>query len=500
MVVNLARQTFLWASHQSYQDFRLGLKGPAFRQQNLLCKLASVYQQSPLSEVYGPLSSVNDFSRLLPMVTYEDLRERIEYGRNYRVATLTSEVYQHYEPTSGSSGGPKWIPYGQELFTAFQSMFTLWSHDLLRQPGLKLKSGKFYFSISPLMGESTGLSDDRDYLKGPMKWLLGRFWVGHELKALRTPEHYLEALLITLLKEPDLEVLSFWSPRLLLAVLDYWEANRKAIQTLINSGQYERGGVSYQLKRRELGTSYQELFPGLKLVSCWGDAGAAQDYQLLTQKLEHAHFQKKGLLATEGPLTIPLWELADGGVPLVDHLYYEFLDEEGQCYRLDQVELGAEYEILFSHLGGLFRYRLGDRVKVIGWLEQTPILQFVGRQGLVSDLCGEKLSDAEVREALGAGWSLFPQRDHYIAIGPGPKEREEVDQRLRALSVHYDFARSAGQLQSPEVFFLEDPWALIEQFLTQKRGMKLGDIKPQTLFPRERDHELLRYLLAQVDE
>src|SRR6185295_8804456 len=53
-----------------------------------------------------------------------------------------------------------------------------------------------------------------------------------------------------------------------------------------------------------------------------------------------------------------------------------------------------------SQRGGLSRYRIGDRVRVSHVYRRTPCLTFVGREGSVSDLVGEKLHETFVAEAL----------------------------------------------------------------------------------------------------
>jgi hypothetical protein len=50
--------------------------------------------------------------------------------------------------------------------------------------------------------------------------------------------------------------------------------------------------------------------------------------------------------------------------------------------------------------GGLYRYRLGDVVEVVGFHRRCPMLRFLGRSGAVSDLVGEKLDESFVAAAL----------------------------------------------------------------------------------------------------
>jgi hypothetical protein len=68
--------------------------------------------------------------------------------------------------------------------------------------------------------------------------------------------------------------------------------------------------------------------------------------------------------------------------------------------RLHELECGEEAGVIISQAGGLVRYRMGDRVQAVGRYGQTPGLRFLGRESVVSDLVGEKLNEAFVRDAL----------------------------------------------------------------------------------------------------
>ena len=52
--------------------------------------------------------------------------------------------------------------------------------------------------------------------------------------------------------------------------------------------------------------------------------------------------------------------------------------------------------------GGLYRYRLRDRVRVLDRIGQTASLEFIGREHGVVDLFGEKLDERFVSDAVSA--------------------------------------------------------------------------------------------------
>ncbi|MCB1597282.1 MAG: GH3 auxin-responsive promoter family protein [Gammaproteobacteria bacterium] len=66
------------------------------------------------------------------------------------------------------------------------------------------------------------------------------------------------------------------------------------------------------------------------------------------------------------------------------------------------LELGHEYEVVVTTAAGLYRYRLGDVIRVTGRQGSTPRFTFSYRLGTVLDLLGEKTTEAQARQAIFA--------------------------------------------------------------------------------------------------
>ena len=58
-------------------------------------------------------------------------------------------------------------------------------------------------------------------------------------------------------------------------------------------------------ERIQIGRRCPPSVADLKLVSCWADASSQPFFEQLRQRLAHASFQGKGLLSTEGVVTVP---------------------------------------------------------------------------------------------------------------------------------------------------------------------------------------------------
>lgn len=67
--------------------------------------------------------------------------------------------------------------------------------------------------------------------------------------------------------------------------------------------------------------------------------------------------------------------------------FFEFIpvehsDEPNPNTRfVDQLEPGQAYELVITNLSGLFRYKLGDVVEVVGYNKHAPVVRFCYRYG-----------------------------------------------------------------------------------------------------------------------
>ncbi|KNA21256.1 hypothetical protein SOVF_045020 [Spinacia oleracea] len=89
--------------------------------------------------------------------------------------------------------------------------------------------------------------------------------------------------------------------------------------------------------------------------------------------------------------------------------YFEFIPlkdtrknggTEPKPVGLAEVKVGEEYEIILTNFGGLYRYRLGDAVKVMGFHNSTPELKFVCRQNLMLSINIDKNTEKDLQIAV----------------------------------------------------------------------------------------------------
>lgn len=66
----------------------------------------------------------------------------------------------------------------------------------------------------------------------------------------------------------------------------------------------------------------------------------------------------------------------------------------------EEVEAGRLYELVVTTLSGLYRYRIGDVVKVNRFHNDCPVVEFQYRQGQLLNMRSEKTTETMMYEAL----------------------------------------------------------------------------------------------------
>jgi hypothetical protein len=462
------------------------------------------------------IQSYEEFVRHVPLRGYEELRPWIERIRRGERNVLTHEKVTHLVPTSGSTSARKLIPFTQGLQREFDAGIGPWLFDLYgRIP--RLTGGPAYWSITPALQETKaddsavpiGFEADTAYLGGAKKRLVNAVMaVPSAVRHATSLDAFRYATLLALLRCRELRLISVWHPSFLSLLLDALPSCWPQLLDDVASGRCHCAEQFPESFRPELNSRpmrkraaelcrldprhAETLWPELRLISCWADGAAALSLAELRRRFPQTRLQAKGLLATEAFVTLPF------GVhqPLaINSHFFEFIDDSGRVHLADDLRDGGEYEVAITTAGGLWRYRLGDRVAVNGWAGRTPSLRFLGRAGNVSDRFGEKLSETFVAEVFS---ELFRERPPRFALlapdedeagcrytlyieGEPPLDCVETLERALRRNPHYAWCRDLGQLLPPRLFAIDSNG--YDRFVERQtaNGARLGDIKPAAL-------------------
>ncbi|KAL0008452.1 hypothetical protein SO802_009954 [Lithocarpus litseifolius] len=86
-----------------------------------------------------------------------------------------------------------------------------------------------------------------------------------------------------------------------------------------------------------------------------------------------------------------------------------FLRMEPKPVGLTEVKIGEEYEVIVTNFAGLYRYRLGDVVKVIGFHNSTPEIKFVCRRNLLLTINIDKNTEKDLQLSVEEAGKLLSE-------------------------------------------------------------------------------------------
>jgi hypothetical protein len=228
----------------------------------------------------------------------------------------------------------------------------------------------------------------------------------------------------------------------------------------------------------------RKIWKELSLMCCWTKAAAAFYLQDLPEYFDDLPVCDITYGASEGRGTVCI-EPGKQLLSLRSH-FFEFVPENelGSGKRpllAHEVTVGESYYILFTTSGGLYRYNINDIVKIAGWHNQAPLLEFMHKGGNISSFTGEKLTESQVTDAVSAASQVcglklrfftvipkFRPEPHYELwcesfseesakqVTPEVTERlrQEFDKQLRLMNIEYDAKRESDRLAETTVEFM----------------------------------------------
>lgn len=508
---------------------------------------------------FSEIESADDYHRRVPLRSYEEFANYIERAAAGEPDVLAASPLLMFERSSGSASASKLVPYNGDLKAEFQSGIDPWLYSLYTSHP-RLLTGRHYWSITPPAyakeytagGIPIGFEEESEYF-GPLKRFIVRSLMAVPSAASRI-EHADSFRYVTLrflLQRRDLTFVSVWNPTFLTLLLDALPRHADQLLADLTHGTLtppaepepalraelesfvvrdarrasevarifrDRRGVSpFRFDERGR-TLFNALWPRLALISCWADASASEYALRLRDYFPGVRVQPKGLLATEGFVSFPAKRSASAGAALSLHShFFEFMESDGESSRrrarlAHELSEGETYSVVMTTAGGLYRYRLRDLVRVTGFINECPVIQFVGREDAVTDLCGEKLNESHVREVLNEQLNRRGLRPSFSLLAPDGQPgrsphytlfvefgRESVgadgaslcalsqalDEGLRE-NPNYRLCRALRQLTQPRVFLIAGGASQAQELFLGAcvaMGHRLGNIKPTFLHP-----------------
>lgn len=384
---------------------------------------------------FNSITNIKNYQELVPVSEYDDYKTYLERIAAGEKNILTREPVTKFSLSSGSASASKIIPNTRKLLKEFDCCINVWLYDLYcRFP--ELLNGKAFWIITPSVKRDasdtikTGFDNDSDYFSPVKRWFIRQiFAVPDEIPKLCTGNNYYFMLGIFLLKEKNLRLVSVWNPSVFLILLEKILLYHKEIIRAIETAELNFPDVQDESTKKllvgllkinksrakelkaifsnKLSASdiWKAVWPKLTLISAWESAWAKHPAQQLQNLFPDVAFQGKGLLATEACITFPVYRSSADYmfIPAYTSHFLEFQKENtAEVKLLHELKEGETYEVIVTTGGGFYRYRLFDLVKCNGYFGKLPVLDFLGKTNIVSDIAGEKLHEAHVQQVLNA--------------------------------------------------------------------------------------------------
>jgi hypothetical protein len=314
------------------------------------------------------------------------------------------------------------------------------------------------------------------------------------------------------------------NPSKLVLLGDVLESNSARLLREVRGDRALAERLDRSAERRGGRLLLTDLWPRLSLAVCWTAASAGLYLPRLRRLLPGVQVVPFSSTGTEGIVTMPIDAQLSGSPLDVTQGIFEFVecDDPAEAMALApdcetagfaELEPGRRYRIVMSQANGLYRYDLGDVYRVTGFEGRVPRLEFVARIGYSSSFTGEKLTEADLRSALGDVLGSGPlelQRCTCVPIWGAPPYYavaleaangevdlralgRRIDSRLGEINVEFATKRSSGRLGPVSVVRLM-PGAFRELAAHRTRsGASLAQMKHHWL---QRDDSLIERMAA----
>lgn len=463
--------------------------------------------------------TLSDLRSAAPLATYEDLRgpiERVLAGEPRALFSPGVRVLM-FATSSGTTARRKHIPVTPEFVCDYRRGWNTFGLRLLMDhPRAILRpilqsTGRYDESHTP---EGTPIGAITGLLARSQKRLVQRYYVGRpEIAEIDDPT----ARYYTLMRfgaSRDVAFAITANPATLIRMAQVVDQYGETLIRDVRDGTLSRELVSdaplrnrlehalrpdpataqrlEDLRRRE-GRLRPRDYWNLEFLACWTGGSMSLHLARLAEWYGNLPVRDIGLLASEGRVSLPFEDNTPAGVLDVQSAVFEFIPlsdwETPQPRTLlpHELETGRDYVVVLTNTAGLIRYRLDDVVRVRGWYEQAPVVEFIRRAGRVTSLVGEKLTEDQVIAAMAQarGRLGLPEFDFILGpvLGDPPTYRlicslpqaarlgDAVDQALAEQNEEYASRRKSLRLGAVQVCEAHpERFAAFDRELARRRG------------------------------
>jgi hypothetical protein len=496
----------LWRKSSHVKHFNKACLNPGDAQRHKLMQIikSNVNTSFGKSHKFDRISSVEDYQKYVPPATYENLKPYIDNVMAGQKKQLTEDEPFMFATTSGTTDIPKFIPINNKHLADYTHAFQVHNYHLVKDFWQATAGQFFIISSNDKEGQvSSGLP------YGAVSGLLNKrqsplirrhFAVPYEVCKIKNVEMKYYLMLRTSLMQ---NVTSFLAcnPSSLILLADQLKEHSidliadifdgKIKNAYLPSAEWRNAFLPYlkpdKTRARQLEKIMEtesillpkNVWTQSTVISCWKGGPMSFYLEKLPEYYGDIPVRDFGYMASEGRGSIPISDEGAGGALAVTSHFFEFVAEEDmdssspKFLTAENLEVNGRYYIFFTTNAGLYRYNINDLIEVVGFYENTPIIEFV-RKGLgISSITGEKITEeqvltafrqvtnrlsldninhftAEVKLALPPYYVCFVETDISLSHSVQEEFVRLFDQSLRLQNPEYEEKRASNRLAMPK--------------------------------------------------
>lgn len=488
------------------EAFEEATKDPESEQARVLFDCLKRNRSSEYGSMYdfGSISSIEDYQAKIPIVRYKDLKPFVAKIMQEGSRALTSDETIFFALTSGSTGRHKFIPVTEYSIKKKQQATSLWAYHIVKDYP-QILDGKVLAVVSPEVegytrsGIPFGAESGHGYKRMPPK-VREQYVLPYEVIEITDYDSKYYTIL-RLAAEENVTTIASLNPSTIVLLAQKLDEMKGGIIEDIEKGTLQkdilvpdniRSVVEKKLKPNpqraaELRAIVDEkkrllpvdVWPGLQLIECWQGGSVGVYISEFGKYYDGVPVRDFGYLASEVRGSIPVRDNDPAGILAINLNFYEFIPREDIC-RPDarpllarEVEKGKEYYIILTTPGGLYRYNIDDVIRVVGFHNNTPLVEFVQKGQNVCSVTGEKLYEEQVVRAVDKAVkkNKLPVKHFTACLQPGetycysflvefgeyvqPYKKKEflkdIDLELCDINCEYESKRKSQRLCHPEL-------------------------------------------------
>ena len=401
--------------------------------------LLKILKKNAKSEIgikydFQNVKSIEDYIEHVPLSNYHDYEKYINRMANGEKNILVSEDVEYFGHTSGTTGKQKLIPATKSGRIAASKYMAILSQRFVYnnfKENFKYGKGLMFADTVTTTYTKAGIpicSATSGGMK-KIKWLIPYMYTSpYEVMEIKDKESQMYLHLLFALKERKLayitsvfisnilDLLRFLEEKIDSLIMDIRKGRinkrliiddiiREKLKKYIKPDAARADEIDIEIKKGFKGIC-KRVWPEITYIACVTGANFSIYDERVDYYTDNLPIYSTAYAATEATIGINPYIERIRYVVIPDTVFYEFISirdenkEVPKTYRLHELELGEKYEIVITNQAGLYRYKLGDVIKVVGYYNDCPEIEFLYRKNQVLNMVSEKTTEEHLTTSI----------------------------------------------------------------------------------------------------